>query len=148
MKINQTTKAALVAPWASLIIVIYALGQELLSLNIESLVVSGSQILSTFLIFLIFVLGFVSISYLIVAFIGVPTHLLLLKLNIKHWSFYIAAGVAIALASQFLIYMNSDVPTQLRTIGYMSYAITAFFVSFVFWYIAVDKRRELSEISQ
>ncbi len=126
MKINQTTKAALVAPWASFIVVIYALDQELLSLNIDSLAVSGSQILSTFLIFLVFVFGFVSISYLIVAFVGVPTHWLLLKLNIKHWVFYIAAGVGIALASQFLLYMNSDVPAQLRTIGYMSYAISAF----------------------
>ena len=148
MKINQTTKAALVAPWASLIVVIYALGQELLALNSDSTVNFGAQILSTFLLFLIFVFGFVSISYLMVTFIGVPAHWLFLKLKVKHWGFYIATGVAIALVIQFLLYMNSDVPAQLRAVGYMSYGISAIFVSIVFWYIAVGSRRELSDLSQ
>ena len=145
IKINQTTKAVLIAPWASLIVVIYALGQELLTLNNGSTVNLGAQILSAFLLFLLFIFGFVSISYLVVAFIGVPAHWLFLKLKIKHWGFYIVTGVAISLVIQFLLYINSDVPAQLRAVGYMSYGISAVFVSGVFWYIAVGSTRELSQ---
>lgn len=143
MKINQTVKATLISPWASVFVVVYALAQELLALNFNSMTELGSNLLSTVLLFFLFILGFVGISYLIVAFVGLPAHWLLSKLELKHWSFYIVCGVSIALASQFLLFLGNDVPSQIQMFGYISYGFSALFVSFVFWYIAVSPQNKI-----
>lgn len=143
MKINQTVKAVLVSPWASVVVVLFALIQDLLALNLNSMTELGPNLMSTVFLFFLFVLVFVGISYLIVAFIGLPAHWLLSKLELKHWSYYIVCGVAIALASQFLLFIGSDVPSKIQIFGYISYGFSAVFVSLVFWYIAVSSQKNI-----
>ncbi|MFV8783634.1 hypothetical protein ACNKU7_14545 [Microbulbifer sp. SA54] len=142
MNIESTVKATLIAPWASLLVVVFAFGSYLLEMEPDHFQQMLSQIPGLLFVLAMFVFGFVGTSYLLVLVCGVPVHLVLRKLNITHWSVYILLGVSIGLLYQYIQLIGSSMPSQLRETGYFSYAISSLLVATVFWYIAVKSHNK------
>ncbi|MBO2650066.1 hypothetical protein [Shewanella algae] len=137
MNIKSTVKATLIAPWASLLVVVFAFGCCLLGMEPDHFQQMVSQIPRLLFVLAMFVFGFVGTSYLLVLVCGVPVHMVLSKLKITHWSIYIVLGVSIGLLYQYSQLTGSSMPSQLQETGYISYAVSSFLVALAFWYIAV-----------
>jgi hypothetical protein len=134
----RTIKAILIAPWASIIVVIVLFVDYLFHKDIESLTTMTSQMLGVFLIFVMFIFGFVGASYFLVLFFILPIHLLLTRYNITHWLVYVGFGVVIALiCDYYFVVSDSGMPVQLQKIGYYVSGSSAIFVSLTFWYVGV-----------
>ena len=142
MNIESTVKAALIAPWASLLVVVFAFGGYILEMEPDHFQQMLSQIPGLLFVLAMFVFGFVGTSYLLVFVCGVPAHLALSKLNITHWSVYIVLGVGIGLLFQYIQLIGSSMPHQLQETGYISYAVSSLLVASVFWYIAVKSHNK------
>ncbi|WP_022958384.1 hypothetical protein [Spongiibacter tropicus] len=142
MNIESTVKATLIAPWASLLVVVFAFGGYLLEIELDHFQQMLSQIPGLLFVLAMFVFGFVGTSYLLVVVCGVPIHLVLHKLNITHWSAYILLGVSIGLVYQYIQLIGSSMPRQLQETGYITYAASSLLVALAFWYIAVKSHNK------
>ena len=142
MNIESTVKAALIAPWASLLVVVFAFGGYLLEMEPDHFQQMLSQIPGLLFVLAMFVFGFVGTSYLLVLVFGVPVHLALSKLNITHWSVYIVLGESIGLLFQYNQLIGSSMPSPLQETGYISYAVSSLLVASAFWYIAVKSHNK------
>lgn len=145
MSIENTVKAILISPWASLLVVIYAFGEYLFEMEPDHFQQMLSQIPGLLFVLALFIFGFVGTSYLLVLVCGVPIHLLLCKLNITHWAIYIACGLSIGLLYQYIQLIGSSMPAQLQETGYITYTVSSLLVATVFWYIAVKSHNKLNQ---
>ncbi len=145
MNIERTLKAVLISPWASLVLVVYIFVEDILIQSAESLAIIASQLPGTLFVLFLFVFGFVVTSYVVVIFVGLPVHWILSRFGIKHWSIYLLLGLCIGLALQFLIFVGSNMPDQLREGGYWIFATNAVLVSLAFWHIAVNSHNRVAE---
>lgn len=126
---KRITAAVLIAPFASLAVV---LGMAAESLLYDSRMLSFDGLM----VFGLMALGFVSTSFVFVLLVGVPIHWLLTKIKINSVLWYIAMGVSFALA---YVHLKSpeDIPQSHLQTSLLSYGVTAVFVSWCFWYVAV-----------
>ncbi|OHU87018.1 MULTISPECIES: hypothetical protein [Pseudoalteromonas] len=129
MDLKSTTKAALIAPFSSLLVVIGLFAENILT---------GGNLASVDGLFVIimFSLGFVATSYVFVICCGVPLHFVLCKLKLNYHWLYVFIGVCVAMAYIYFT-QPSEMPAQLALSGIWVYGVTAAVVSFVFWLLAV-----------
>lgn len=128
MELKNLLKATLVAPWASMVLVVYAFAEHLLSMDAESMELLASQIPGLIYVFILFTLGFVGTAYLIVLVAGLPSHFLLAKLKVRNLTVYLFVGLAIGLLWQYLLLLGSSMPKHLQETGFYSYGISALLV--------------------
>ena len=84
-----------------------------------------------------FVIGFVATSYLIVFVLGVPAHIILAKMGVRHIFAYVLVGLGIGQGWQYFLYVGSSMPSSLKEVGYLAYGICSTLVAVTFWYFAV-----------
>ena len=127
---KRTFLAVFLSPFASIIVLVAAF--------IESISRGQSvQFLDGFIVITLFILGFVSVSFVFVIIAGLPIHFVLSKLRVKNWFTYCFLGVLIPVLYRYIELLSSEMPSDLRTIDYIAYGFSGFFVSLAFWVIAV-----------
>jgi hypothetical protein len=130
MDTKRTFIAVLLSPFASIIVLVAAF--------LESISRGESiEFLDGFIVITLFILGFVSVSFVFVIIVGLPIHLGLSKLRIINWFSYCFLGVLIPLLYKYIELIDSEIPNELRSADYMAYGFSGLFVSLAFWFIAV-----------
>jgi hypothetical protein len=130
MDSKRTFIAVFLSPFASLIVLVVAF--------IESFVRGESiQFFDGFVVIVLFVIGFVSISFAFVIIVGLPIHLGLSKIRVTNWFVYCFLGILVPLLYKYVDLLGSEMPTELRSADYIAYGCGGFFVSLAFWVIAV-----------
>ena len=141
MNIKRTFLAVAIAPWASVFFILFIFAEHFVSRDAQ---LPLDFDLGSMLVLCMFVLGTVGTSYLFVIFVGLPIHLLLSKLNIRHWSAYVLSGLLVCLSWQHYLFSQNSMPPQLQKAGYMAYGISSILVSLVFWRVALSEHNKLS----
>ena len=130
MDSKRTFLAVFLSPFASLIVLVVAF--------IESLARGeGIQFFDGFIAIVLFVIGFVFISFTFVITIGLPIHIGLSKIRVTNWFIYCFLGILVPLFYKYVDLLGSEMPTELRSTDYIAYGCGGFFVSLAFWVIAV-----------
>ena len=131
---KRTLIATLISPMSSLVVLV-AVAIEA-AFHEGHKVDSSGSFMGLLVVLLMFVIGVLSVSYLLTIFVGLPTHYVLSKFNINMWFVYLVSGVVIGVGYDVWS-TPSNMPEQLRSAGLWVCGGGGAIIATVFWYLAV-----------